>query len=37
MSIAGLIDVPASCSESARSSLHSPVSVSTITSDTAAP
>jgi hypothetical protein len=37
MSIAGLMESPASCSKSARSSLNSPVSVSTITSETAAP
>jgi hypothetical protein len=37
MSSAGFSDCPASCSTSARSSFHSPVSVSTITSLTAAP
>jgi hypothetical protein len=37
MSIAGLSEVPASCRTCAASSLHSPVSVSTTTSLTAAP
>jgi len=37
MSTAGLSDAPASCSTSARSSFHSPVSVSITTSLTAAP
>jgi hypothetical protein len=37
MSMAGFSELPASYSASARSSFHSPVSVSTTTSDTAAP
>jgi hypothetical protein len=37
MSTAGLSERPTSCSTSARSSFHSPVSVSTTTSLTAAP